>query len=186
MQVDAGHWPDIGFAPPHYPMEVGSWASHATYIFTCVTINPWEIQNHDPRVPWMVHCHAWAVAINAPPDIPPLNPGCIIYTCVRLAVNVSHFTLLYVRCGDSTLNAHMHVHVSRSVIAGMMWFKYDKELNVRHTCEHGDKLQKFGWIRHDGISFGQQEILDSGKSVLHVYLLMLVLWIVVQKRPLIN
>ncbi len=33
---------------------------------------------------------------------------------------------------------------------------------LRHTCEHGDGLQRYGWIRHDGTSFGQQEILDKG------------------------
>lgn len=47
-----------------------------------------------------------------------------------------------------------------------MWFKYsDQHFNIRHTCEHGDHLSKYGWTRHDGTSFGQQEILDNGLCV---------------------
>ena len=42
-----------------------------------------------------------------------------------------------------------------------MWFAYDGEFSLRHSCEHGDRLQWYGWIRHDGTSFGQQEITDS-------------------------
>ena len=51
---------------------------------------------------------------------------------------------------------------SRSLLSGMMWFVYDGQFNIRHTCEHGDKLQRYGWVRHDGTSFGQQEIIDNG------------------------
>ena len=50
----------------------------------------------------------------------------------------------------------------RSLLAGLMWFAYDGGLDVRHTCEHGDRLQRYGWIRHDGTGFGQQEIVDNG------------------------
>ena len=50
----------------------------------------------------------------------------------------------------------------RSVVAGVMWFTYDGQLNVRHSCEHGDHLRKYGWSHHNGRSFGQQEILDNG------------------------
>ncbi|KAL5469057.1 hypothetical protein EMCRGX_G030249 [Ephydatia muelleri] len=49
----------------------------------------------------------------------------------------------------------------RSVIAGVMWMTYDGGFNVRHTCEHGDGLQSFGWLKHDGVSFGQQDIVDN-------------------------
>lgn len=54
----------------------------------------------------------------------------------------------------------MYTH--RSVIAGVMWMTYDGGFNVRHTCEHGDGLQSFGWLKHDGVSFGQQDIVDNG------------------------
>ncbi len=38
---------------------------------------------------------------------------------------------------------------------------------MRHTCEEGDKLRKYGWIRHDGHHFGEQDILDP-KNDLHL------------------
>ena len=50
----------------------------------------------------------------------------------------------------------------RSVVAGAMWFTNEgQQLDIRHTCEHGDHLQKYGWTHHDGTTFGQQEILDD-------------------------
>lgn len=27
-------------------------------------------------------------------------------------------------------------------------------------CEQGDNLKKYGWIEHDGVNFGVQEIID--------------------------
>ena len=53
--------------------------------------------------------------------------------------------------------------IFRSLLSGLMWFVYDGQFNIRHTCEHGDHLQRYGWIRHDGTSFGQQEIIDNGE-----------------------
>ena len=31
----------------------------------------------------------------------------------------------------------------------------------RHSCEQGDNLRKYGWLYHDGKSFGVQEIVDD-------------------------
>ena len=35
-------------------------------------------------------------------------------------------------------------------------------LGLRHWCEQGDNLKTFGWLQHDGESFGIQEIQDRG------------------------
>ena len=46
-----------------------------------------------------------------------------------------------------------------------MWFSSypdDRNIHIRHTCEQSDKLPRYGWIRHDGINFGIQEIVDHG------------------------
>lgn len=45
----------------------------------------------------------------------------------------------------------------------MMWMRQFSEVdvNLRHTCEQGDRLQGYGWLMHDGLSFGVQEIHDS-------------------------
>ena len=52
----------------------------------------------------------------------------------------------------------------RSLVSGVMWFVYDGQHSIRHTCEHGDRLQRYGWLRHDGTGFGQQEIVDNGEG----------------------
>jgi len=62
--------------------------------------------------------------------------------------------------GDS----YLCVMVSRSLVVGVMWFSYTGQLSIRHTCEHGDGLARYGWSRHDGSSFGQQEIVDGGEG----------------------
>uniref|UniRef100_A0A3Q3G6W3 Mannosyl-oligosaccharide glucosidase n=1 Tax=Labrus bergylta TaxID=56723 RepID=A0A3Q3G6W3_9LABR len=45
----------------------------------------------------------------------------------------------------------------------MMWMRQfsDLDVNLRHTCEQGDRLQGYGWLMHDGITFGVQEIRDN-------------------------
>ncbi|KAF3687732.1 Mannosyl-oligosaccharide glucosidase [Channa argus] len=57
----------------------------------------------------------------------------------------------------------MKTRSPRSIVAGMMWMRQfsDIDVNLRHTCEQGDHLQGYGWLMHDGISFGVQEIRDS-------------------------
>lgn len=48
------------------------------------------------------------------------------------------------------------------IYLGLMWMRQftDMDGNLRHTCEQGDHLQGYGWIMHDGVSFGVQEIHD--------------------------
>lgn len=36
-----------------------------------------------------------------------------------------------------------------------------KGVNLRHTCEQGDGLRSYGWLAHDGINFGMQQIQDN-------------------------
>ncbi|XP_076150845.1 mannosyl-oligosaccharide glucosidase [Alosa pseudoharengus] len=57
----------------------------------------------------------------------------------------------------------MKTRSPRSVVTGLMWLRQfsDMDVNLRHTCEQGDRLQGYGWLMHDGVSFGVQEIRDS-------------------------
>ena len=32
---------------------------------------------------------------------------------------------------------------------------------IRYTCEQGDNLPRYGWLQHDGVSYGAQEIVDE-------------------------
>lgn len=43
-----------------------------------------------------------------------------------------------------------------------MWLQQFKaEVNLRHTCEQGDRLPSYGWLMHDGINFGVQEVTEN-------------------------
>ncbi|KAI4903337.1 hypothetical protein NFI96_034371, partial [Prochilodus magdalenae] len=57
----------------------------------------------------------------------------------------------------------MKTRSPRSVVTGLMWMRQfsEMDLNLRHTCEQGDRLQGYGWVMHDGLNFGVQEIHDS-------------------------
>ncbi|KAJ1212034.1 hypothetical protein NDU88_007378 [Pleurodeles waltl] len=38
----------------------------------------------------------------------------------------------------------------------------EMDVSLRHTCEQGDRLPRYGWLMHDGVNFGIQEIQDFG------------------------
>lgn len=49
-----------------------------------------------------------------------------------------------------------------------MWHEGDGHAGVkalRHECSEGDKLGPYGWVEHDGISYGKQEIIDQRAGV---------------------
>lgn len=53
----------------------------------------------------------------------------------------------------------------QSLVTGLMWY-FPKRLRpggdgIRHWCEQNDGLEKYGWIQHDGSTFGVQEIFDG-------------------------
>ncbi|XP_021966665.1 mannosyl-oligosaccharide glucosidase-like isoform X2 [Folsomia candida] len=52
----------------------------------------------------------------------------------------------------------------KSLLTGFMWLLPSLvrpgEPNLRHLCEQGDGLTKYGWVEHDGVNFGVQEIID--------------------------
>ncbi|PNF40173.1 Mannosyl-oligosaccharide glucosidase GCS1 [Cryptotermes secundus] len=52
-----------------------------------------------------------------------------------------------------------------SLVSGLMWY-FPRQLRpdgggIRHWCEDGDNLGRYGWLEHDGRNFGLQEIEDG-------------------------
>lgn len=51
------------------------------------------------------------------------------------------------------------------MVVGLMWYFPNKLRpngeGIRHWCKLEDNLQKYGWVQHDGKSFGVQEIHDD-------------------------
>ncbi|XP_046386309.1 mannosyl-oligosaccharide glucosidase [Ischnura elegans] len=52
-----------------------------------------------------------------------------------------------------------------SPVMGLMWYfpriMQSQSNNIRHWCEQGDNLGKYGWEEHDGRTFGVQTIKDG-------------------------
>ncbi|WIA10052.1 hypothetical protein OEZ85_010262 [Tetradesmus obliquus] len=60
----------------------------------------------------------------------------------------------------------MRTRTARPLLLGMMWFDPTDAATVhqeaiRHEAQQGDKLSSYGWVRHDGRSYGRQEIADG-------------------------
>ncbi|XP_006011279.1 mannosyl-oligosaccharide glucosidase [Latimeria chalumnae] len=57
----------------------------------------------------------------------------------------------------------MKTRSPRSLVTGLMWMRQSGlDVHLRHTCEQGDGLRGYGWLMHDGVHFGVQEVRDLG------------------------
>lgn len=56
----------------------------------------------------------------------------------------------------------IRARIPKSLLAGLMWVGFSNGVPaLRHTCETSDNLSQYGWLRHDGLSYGHQEIIDG-------------------------
>lgn len=58
----------------------------------------------------------------------------------------------------------MKTRTPHSPVVGLMWltqFTREMPAPVRHWCDEGDHLTKYGWLQHDGVNFGVQKIEDQ-------------------------
>uniref|UniRef100_A0A7I4A5H3 Mannosyl-oligosaccharide glucosidase n=1 Tax=Physcomitrium patens TaxID=3218 RepID=A0A7I4A5H3_PHYPA len=66
----------------------------------------------------------------------------------------------------SVLYLGIRARTPKSLLAGLMWLGVkDNRYSLRHTCEEGDKLTRYAWVRHDGATYGRQEIIDQGLAI---------------------
>ncbi len=48
---------------------------------------------------------------------------------------------------------------------GMMWFnQFSRSLQMRHWCDHNDRMSKYGWLAHDGRNFGIHETVENPEN----------------------
>ncbi|KAF4530717.1 hypothetical protein B566_EDAN013317 [Ephemera danica] len=56
-----------------------------------------------------------------------------------------------------------------SPVMGLMWYSprhlQQGAQGIRHWCEQGDNLERYGWLEHDGIYFGEQELRDGPLAI---------------------
>ncbi|KAI9202677.1 glycoside hydrolase [Polychytrium aggregatum] len=56
-----------------------------------------------------------------------------------------------------------------TLLTGLMWHgvsDLESWKNIRHNCDQGDDMKRYGWLKHDGRSFGTQEVHDTRNNVL--------------------
>ncbi|KAL0803320.1 hypothetical protein ABMA28_017199 [Loxostege sticticalis] len=61
----------------------------------------------------------------------------------------------------------MKTREPQSPVFGMMWYKMGitSQRDIRHWCDQGDNLPTYGWLRHDGVTFGEQLISDPPHTI---------------------
>lgn len=71
-----------------------------------------------------------------------------------------------------TFRSHLYFGLKtrspRSPVFGMMWLtEFTRQMPPRlhHWCDQGDNLQRYGWLKHDGINFGVQEIVEDQYTI---------------------
>eukprot|EP00897_Mesotaenium_endlicherianum_P001918 jgi/Mesen1/1754/ME000014S01162 len=72
-----------------------------------------------------------------------------------------------------TYRPHLYLGIRsrqpQSLLAGLMWLAPSRESShgwaLRHTCEESDHLPRYGWLRHDGSTYGSQEIVDGEYAI---------------------
>ncbi|TMW67836.1 hypothetical protein Poli38472_007508 [Pythium oligandrum] len=53
-----------------------------------------------------------------------------------------------------------------AVSAGLLWSSSHEDISqLRHECRQEDRLQKYGWLQHDGRTYGMQSIEDQFNRV---------------------
>ncbi|XP_028162309.1 mannosyl-oligosaccharide glucosidase [Ostrinia furnacalis] len=62
----------------------------------------------------------------------------------------------------------MKTREPQSPVFGMMWYNVGlrSQKEIRHWCDQGDNLPTYGWLRHDGVSFGEQLISDPPHTIM--------------------
>lgn len=58
----------------------------------------------------------------------------------------------------------MKTRSPHSPVVGLMWmtqFTGQSMPSIRHACDQADGFQTYGWLAHDGVNFGMQEIVDQ-------------------------
>ncbi|CAH1641997.1 unnamed protein product [Spodoptera littoralis] len=55
----------------------------------------------------------------------------------------------------------------RSPVFGIMWYELAAATHkgIRHWCDQNDNLDTYGWLRHDGVTFGEQLIVDKPHNI---------------------
>ncbi|KAM3955537.1 LOW QUALITY PROTEIN: mannosyl-oligosaccharide glucosidase [Aphomia sociella] len=55
----------------------------------------------------------------------------------------------------------------RSPVFGLMWYEITAATHkgIRHWCDQNDNLASYGWLRHDGVTFGEQLIVDRPNNI---------------------
>ncbi|KAF8069561.1 GCS1 [Scenedesmus sp. PABB004] len=107
---------------------------------------------------------AWrALAPRAPPELTPLRAPLLKALPEFDATYQSNLLWGSYRSGHYF---GMRTRTEQPLVMGLMWFDPADPATVqsaaiRHEAQQGDGLASFGWVRHDGRSYGRQELVDG-------------------------
>ncbi|KXZ47267.1 hypothetical protein GPECTOR_36g12 [Gonium pectorale] len=64
----------------------------------------------------------------------------------------------------------MRTRTPKGLVSGLLWFDPDdpntlNQMRARHEASQGDGLSSYGWKRHDGRTYGTQELVDGEYNI---------------------
>ncbi|GFR47414.1 hypothetical protein Agub_g9131 [Astrephomene gubernaculifera] len=64
----------------------------------------------------------------------------------------------------------MRTRTPKALLSGLLWFDPDdpntlNEMRARHEASHGDRLTSYGWKKHDGRTYGTQQLIDGEYNI---------------------
>ncbi|CAM6010751.1 unnamed protein product [Sphagnum balticum] len=80
----------------------------------------------------------------------------------------AHRERLYWGTYRPNLYLGIRARTPKSLLAGLMWLglKQGQGSSLRHTCDESDGLARYSsWVRHDGTTYGRQEIVDGSAHI---------------------
>lgn len=86
----------------------------------------------------------------------------VSWTCTNTVRDTVYLVRLLRRLGFKTRTFPV------AVTGGLMWHGGDGRAGMealRHECSEGDGLGPYGWVEHDGVSYGKQEVVDDRAGV---------------------
>jgi len=105
----------------------------------------------------------------------PFNPlRAVVMTYSRAKVQVNGQSVPKIEWGNRQMEGQVDggdctptlmLSVKIVCMTGLMWMSQVGVQNgippIRHWCSQDDQMPAYGWIAHDGVNFGAQEIIDS-------------------------
>ncbi|DBA00262.1 TPA: hypothetical protein N0F65_007906 [Lagenidium giganteum] len=159
--VTAGAVPVAQGAPAAQPAPSASSSSVATIVAICLGF--WFSEIIKWGLPYLTTEPVTAAGVGSIANMTPLDYGALqSYVDTHSRADLrwgTYHSGLYYGIRSRTFPFYLS--------AGLLWGSQHEDVSqLRHWCRQEDRLQKYGWLQHDGRTFGHQTVEDQHNRLL--------------------